>query len=191
MLGVETDTLDADGAIVATRDGRRAPRPEVEAARSRRRLGSSMQRPPAYSAVKVGGRKLYEAARAGEALEAPERPIRVDAFSVRSFESPDGRLRGDLFGRDLRPGPPRRRRACARVRRAPHRAAPHRDRAVPGRGRRRAPTSRRAPADRARRRASAAGRTSARTRRRRRPRVDPRARRHRRALRRASARTGA
>ena len=38
--------------------------------------------PPAYSAVKVGGRKLYEAARAGEALEAPARPIVVHDFAV-------------------------------------------------------------------------------------------------------------
>ena len=43
-------------------------------------VGESMQTPPAYSAVKVGGRKLYEAARRGEVLEAPARPIRVDAF---------------------------------------------------------------------------------------------------------------
>ena len=41
-----------------------------------------MQRPPAYSAVKVGGRKLYEAARAGESLEAAPRAIHVEAFDL-------------------------------------------------------------------------------------------------------------
>jgi tRNA pseudouridine55 synthase len=41
-----------------------------------------MQRPPAYSAVKVGGRKLYDAARRGETLEAAPRPIRVRGFEL-------------------------------------------------------------------------------------------------------------
>ncbi len=36
-----------------------------------------MQRPPAYSAVKVGGRRAYELARAGEAVETKERPVTV------------------------------------------------------------------------------------------------------------------
>ena len=52
-------------------------------------IGESLQTPPAYSAVKVGGRKLYEAARKGEALEAAPRPIRVDAFELTSFRAPD------------------------------------------------------------------------------------------------------
>jgi tRNA pseudouridine55 synthase len=86
-LGEETDTLDADGEIVRT-----AP-VDVTAADVRRAcaalVGESMQVPPAYSAVKVRGRKLYEAARAGEPLEAPARPIRVDAFDVASFDGRD------------------------------------------------------------------------------------------------------
>jgi tRNA pseudouridine55 synthase len=45
-------------------------------------VGESMQRPPAFSAVKVGGRKLYDAARKGETLEAAPRRIRVDRFEV-------------------------------------------------------------------------------------------------------------
>ena len=45
-------------------------------------VGESIQRPPAYSAVKVGGRKLYDAARTGERLEAAPRPIRVERFEV-------------------------------------------------------------------------------------------------------------
>jgi tRNA pseudouridine55 synthase len=38
--------------------------------------------------VKVGGRKLYEAARRGETLEAEPRPIRVDRFEVLAFAPP-------------------------------------------------------------------------------------------------------
>lgn len=77
-LGVETTTLDAEGAI--TREAPVEATDEQIAAAMAGLVGESLQRPPAYSAVKVGGRKLYEAARAGEVLEAEPRPIRVDRF---------------------------------------------------------------------------------------------------------------
>lgn len=86
-LGIETDTLDADGAVVRTSEVD-VSRAEVDAAVSGL-VGESMQRPPAYSAVKVGGRKLYEAARAGEEVEAAPRRIRVEAFEVRAFDGID------------------------------------------------------------------------------------------------------
>jgi tRNA pseudouridine55 synthase len=86
-LGVETTTLDAEGQIVrespvhaSDDDVRRAARALV---------GESLQRPPAYSAVKVGGRKLYEAARRGEKLEAAPRPIVVDVFDVTGMHEHD------------------------------------------------------------------------------------------------------
>jgi tRNA pseudouridine55 synthase len=86
-LGVETDTLDADGAVTRTAVVAVTPQ-EIDAAMASL-VGDSLQRPPAYSAVKVAGRKLYEAARAGEALEAEPRPIHVDAFDRRSIDGPD------------------------------------------------------------------------------------------------------
>jgi tRNA pseudouridine55 synthase len=46
------------------------------------KLGESLQAPPAFSAVKVGGRKLYDAARRGEELRAEPRTIRVDRFDL-------------------------------------------------------------------------------------------------------------
>jgi tRNA pseudouridine55 synthase len=86
LLGVETDTLDAEGEVVRTASGN-VDRAALERAISAL-VGASMQPPPAYSAVKVGGRKLYEAARAGEAVEAAPRPVRVDAFDLLGFDSP-------------------------------------------------------------------------------------------------------
>ena len=77
-LGVETTTLDADGDVVRTSPVA-VTRERIEAAAAAL-VGESLQRPPAFSAVKVGGRRLYEAARRGEALEAAPRPIRVEAF---------------------------------------------------------------------------------------------------------------
>jgi tRNA pseudouridine55 synthase len=86
-LGVETDTLDAEGAVVRTAPAT-VGEDELRAA-LHRLVGESMQRPPAFSAVKVGGRKLYESARRGQAVEAAPRPIRVDAFELLAFDRPD------------------------------------------------------------------------------------------------------
>jgi tRNA pseudouridine55 synthase len=44
--------------------------------------GRITQRPPAYSAVKVGGRRAYALARAGEAVEVPEREVLVTRFEL-------------------------------------------------------------------------------------------------------------
>jgi tRNA pseudouridine55 synthase len=43
--------------------------------------GRIRQRPPAYSAVRVGGKRAYALARAGEEVEIPEREVDVYAFS--------------------------------------------------------------------------------------------------------------
>jgi tRNA pseudouridine55 synthase len=86
-LGVDTDTLDAGGDVI--REASVDVTEEQVADAMRSLVGESLQRPPAYSAVKVGGRKLYEAARAGEHLEAEPRAIRVDAFDLLSFDLPD------------------------------------------------------------------------------------------------------
>jgi tRNA pseudouridine55 synthase len=44
--------------------------------------GTIRQRPPAYSAVKVGGRRAYALARRGEAVEVPEREVHVERFEL-------------------------------------------------------------------------------------------------------------
>jgi tRNA pseudouridine55 synthase len=87
-LGVETTTLDADGEVTG-----RAPTGGIDdgsiAEAMAAKLGASSQRPPAFSAVKVGGRKLYEAARRGQALEAPARIVRVERFELAAREGDD------------------------------------------------------------------------------------------------------
>jgi tRNA pseudouridine55 synthase len=77
-LGIETSTLDADGEVTRTRAVEVTD--EAIAAAMAAKVGTSEQTPPAFSAVKVGGRKLYDAARSGEVLDAPPRTIRVDRF---------------------------------------------------------------------------------------------------------------
>ena len=67
-LGWRSDTGDRDGALEHT--GRIPADPSIP-------TGHLMQRPPAYSAVKVGGEALYKKARRGEAIEGEARPVTV------------------------------------------------------------------------------------------------------------------
>lgn len=75
IFGVATDTLDADGAVLE-----REPLPvtesEVEAVLDRFR-GPIMQTPPMVSALKVGGKRLYELARDGQTVERDARPVTI------------------------------------------------------------------------------------------------------------------
>ena len=90
LLGMLTETDDADGARIE--EGPVPSRAELEGA-SAKLLGDIVQKPPRYSAVKVGGRKLYEYARTGRQVEAPERHVRVDELRLLSFEPPRARFR--------------------------------------------------------------------------------------------------
>jgi tRNA pseudouridine55 synthase len=67
-LGWRSDTGDRDGVLEHT--GRVPADPCIP-------TGKSMQRPPAYSAVRVDGERLYAKARRGEAVEGEPRPIAV------------------------------------------------------------------------------------------------------------------
>lgn len=73
-FGATTETLDAEGPITAETPVRPSRR-ELEETLSGF-LGVTEQVPPAYSAVKVGGVKAYEAARKGEALALEARPVK-------------------------------------------------------------------------------------------------------------------
>jgi tRNA pseudouridine55 synthase len=86
-LGVETDTLDAEGEVVRTADVQ-VTDPDLRAA-MRALTGEIEQTPPAFSAVQVGGERLYKAARRGEPIEAPSRTVRVDRFELEKYSPPD------------------------------------------------------------------------------------------------------
>jgi tRNA pseudouridine55 synthase len=49
--------------------------------------GDIRQRPPAYSAVKVGGKRAYAAARAGQTLDIPERTVTIYKLELTAFEA--------------------------------------------------------------------------------------------------------
>jgi tRNA pseudouridine55 synthase len=81
-LGITTTTHDAEGEITREADVD-ATRQDVEAA-LQRFVGRIAQVPPMYSAVKQGGKRLYELARQGKTVEVP--PRQVDVYSVQIVE---------------------------------------------------------------------------------------------------------
>ncbi len=81
VLGVETSTLDAAGEVVAVHDMAGVTLAEVQAAAARF-VGQIDQVPPMVSAVKVGGRRLHELARAGVEVERSPRRVTVTRYEV-------------------------------------------------------------------------------------------------------------
>jgi tRNA pseudouridine55 synthase len=92
-LGARTDTDDAEGTVVESR-----PVPALDDARLRELesefTGHLMQRPPAYSAVKVEGERAYAAARRGNELDLPARPVTV--YELKLQRAAEQRLRIDV-----------------------------------------------------------------------------------------------
>jgi tRNA pseudouridine55 synthase len=83
VFGVATDSLDASGAVL-DRVVMKLTRAQVEAAAAGF-VGESEQIPPMVSAIKIGGRRLHELARAGVEVDRPPRRVRIDRFDVERF----------------------------------------------------------------------------------------------------------
>jgi tRNA pseudouridine55 synthase len=81
VLGVATSTLDSGGEVTGTWD-MRAVTLEAAQAAAAQLTGDIQQVPPMVSALKVGGRRLYELARAGVEVDRPPRPVTVRRFDV-------------------------------------------------------------------------------------------------------------
>ncbi len=91
LLGITTDTDDLAGRVVG-RSPRAAPGFEEAREAARGLVGKQLQIPPAVSAKKVGGERLYRKARRGEAVEPPPARLEVFDFDVREGDR-DGVLR--------------------------------------------------------------------------------------------------
>ncbi len=85
-LGVNTTTYDAEGDVVAT-DERPVSQSEVEAVLPQFR-GEIEQVPPMYSAIKQGGKKLYELARQGKTVERPPRQVTIHQLDLHNWNFP-------------------------------------------------------------------------------------------------------
>ncbi|MCX7381981.1 MAG: tRNA pseudouridine(55) synthase TruB [Alphaproteobacteria bacterium] len=79
-MGEARDTDDADGQVIATSEVR--PSDETIRAALPAFIGDIMQVPPIFSAIKIGGERAYDLARAGNAPVMEARPARVDRFEL-------------------------------------------------------------------------------------------------------------
>ena len=81
LLGTETDSEDMDGAVI-----RESDYSQVDEGRLREIMagfvGEQLQVPPMVSAVKQGGKKLYELARAGVEVDREPKPIAIHAIDI-------------------------------------------------------------------------------------------------------------
>lgn len=86
-LGITTDTYDSEGSVT-----RRSP-VEISSEEFEEALqgfvGEIEQKPPAYSAIKVGGRKAYDMARNGEEVDLEPRKINVYSLELLEWDPPE------------------------------------------------------------------------------------------------------
>jgi tRNA pseudouridine55 synthase len=78
--GVATETADAEGGVTATSDVR--PDEAIVRAALPQFTGIIMQTPPAYSAIKIGGERAYDLARAGEEVILEPREVEIDTLEL-------------------------------------------------------------------------------------------------------------
>jgi tRNA pseudouridine55 synthase len=86
-LGERTDTLDADGKLIETRD---VPpfTPGHIVSVAKQFVGKIMQKPPMYSAIKLNGQPLYRLARKGIEVERAERPAEIFTINLLQMDIP-------------------------------------------------------------------------------------------------------
>lgn len=87
-LGLSSDTDDIEGTVTSLPN---PPCPErtAIAACLPTWLGTVLQRPPAFSAIKVGGRRAYDRARQGEEVALAPRPVSIHSLEIVAYEYPD------------------------------------------------------------------------------------------------------
>ena len=91
-LGVTTSTQDMTGTILETRPVPALDRGAIEATLARF-VGSISQVPPMYSALRRGGRRLYELAREGITVDREPRQIAVHGITLEGLDLPEMTLR--------------------------------------------------------------------------------------------------
>jgi tRNA pseudouridine55 synthase len=88
VLGVETDTLDADGEVTARHDMGAVSAAAAQEVATANLTGDISQVPPMVSALKLGGRRLHDLARQGIEVEREARPVTVHSFAVTATDDP-------------------------------------------------------------------------------------------------------
>jgi tRNA pseudouridine55 synthase len=96
-LGATSNTLDADGQIIENPDAPIPTRSQIEQVLPTQ-VGTILQLPPQFSALKVEGKRAYDLAREGQVIELAPRPVRVDRIGLLSYEWPRLELEIDCGG---------------------------------------------------------------------------------------------
>lgn len=86
-LGTVTDTGDLTGKVVGTSPVDGVDEQAIQRVVSSL-VGPQLQVPPMYSALKLGGKKLYELARRGEVVDRPPREITIHSIEIESYLPP-------------------------------------------------------------------------------------------------------
>jgi tRNA pseudouridine55 synthase len=86
-LGARSDTLDADGRVTVAECPSVPTEGEVRAALAGQ-VGTITQRPPAFSALKVEGRRAYDLARAGREVDMAPRLVTIDRIDLIGYAWP-------------------------------------------------------------------------------------------------------
>src|SRR5690349_3807986 len=85
-FGIVTDTYDVEGAVVRTHDASHLTAEQVSELLPRF-LGSQLQYPPRYSAIKLQGQPAYKRVRAGEAITLEARPIEISQLQLLDWQA--------------------------------------------------------------------------------------------------------
>ena len=88
-LGLVTSTQDTSGEVLEQHPAEGITRGQLEAVLARF-TGEIQQVPPMYSAIKIGGQKLYELARKGQEIERPARTVTIHGLELLEPEEPGG-----------------------------------------------------------------------------------------------------
>jgi tRNA pseudouridine55 synthase len=91
LLGRDSPTEDVEGPVVELA-GSVVPSREALGRAAAQLTGVIMQRPPAYSALKVAGRRAYDLARRGETVELEPRPVTIHRLEITHYDYPEMRL---------------------------------------------------------------------------------------------------
>ena len=91
-LGATSLTDDAEGTIKPTTHDKQPTTAEIEAV-LRSFIGDIEQVPPAYSAIKIRGRKAYELARQGKTLKLQPRTVHIEEIELLGYDWPELKLR--------------------------------------------------------------------------------------------------
>jgi tRNA pseudouridine55 synthase len=93
-LGQKSTTSDPEGEISNVSD--KVPTNKDIEETLQRFKGQVIQRPPIYSAIKIGGERAYKLARQGKQVEIPERQITIHSLDLIAYSYPDLRIRAHV-----------------------------------------------------------------------------------------------